>query len=363
MLDVFKLAQAVNEGAAYGGFMGDYESVDLRGMSIEEACGEVNYIIACESADICEFYANSTNILIEAAMTGDQERVQYINEASAKEVKNKVAAFFKKIIGAVKAFFQKIVTAIKNMFAKIKAWFKSKKKNKAGKEDTVENHVKNMKEDIKEPATEPPEMTSWNDAYIDERINDGIENKIKLVGIDELHTLLANAAATLNSGTNLQSDPEIRAGMASNASNRMDEVIGNVNADSKEIMDGIMDNIRNGRQKDPRKHSDVRQMISILAEEPDVKFAKSEKEMTKYLTDMEKSIMSSVEKNSARAEGDAVSQKFINDVQRGISVITTNVNRLVTALSTAVRGRTAEYQRAIDWAVANSGKLGGSSMA
>ena len=357
MLDVFKLAQAVNEGAVYGSVStGDYEPVSLAGMSLDEACGEVNYIIACESADITEFYANSTNILIEAAMTGDQERVQYINEASAKEVKNKIIEFFKKIIGAVKAFFQKIGTAIKNFFAKIKAWFKSKKKNKAGKEDTIENHIKNMKEDIPaDTASAAPNLSPWNDSLMDKTL-DEYDSADVMEGLDS--EVKAELIKTVERIKQYRTD-KYKSGDTDEGVAKLAEIAEVCRTAGDEGVKMIDTDFKSGTAKNPHKRSDINAMYDVLANEPTKKMDRIQTIVLKGLSEMEKAGLDIA--NSTDDGNNAYIQKVVNAYQSAVSALTTATNKIVNRMVNLVRERSSEYQRACDWAVANNGKYGGVS--
>lgn len=341
MLDVFKLAQAINENAESFQESFDYneDSIKFFG-SIEEACGEANYIIACESADINEYYANSSAILIEAAMTGDQERVRYINEASAKEIKTRVVAFFRHIIKVVTDFIRKIMTALKKKKDELIAWFKSKKKNKDGKEATVDQHVDGMNNVDADPSS-APKLSTWDDDYMN---NSASGTFVEMA--DWLSPETNDVLKVLSDNTG------DRSAQADAIVKKYDEKADTLQAATEDAIKEFQQKAKGGTAKDVTNSADIKAMRDVLKSFTPDFIEKQSKMFQSSLKDIERNVMSVVSEYSE--DSDVSMQKALNAIQRHVTVFVNSENKLLTAVATAMRERTAEYQRVVDWAVRNS---------
>lgn len=154
MLNVFKLQNAISEsysGYNYSGYSEPYEIVgDLN----ESTFHMVNLGLADRATEIADYHAKASEIMVEAALSGDSYKLEVITES-----------IFNKIVEQAKKFFNWLKEACKALVAKIKAFFYKL----AGKTDKwlteMEPYIKKAKEK-KGSRDAETQMHDWNETAI-----------------------------------------------------------------------------------------------------------------------------------------------------------------------------------------------------
>lgn len=353
MVNAFKLAQMINEGAESASSAIDNEAYQLYG-SIEEACHEVNYIIACESADIEEFYANSNAIIVEAALSGDEKRVMAISEASGAELKNRVSQFFSKIIQAVKAFILKIVNAIKEKKKQFTAWLKSKKKNKSGKTGSVKDQVSSIISI--EAEASPPTVSNWNDDELDTMLENSAVGYFNM-GDTELLSRWVNVISM--AGDSSKDDTTFNESLET-TKKTIEKNIESTSAMCDSALESINNSSIGGAEKDLRDPNTIKQMMQVVEKFDDNNVSNMLNPIIKTLEGIQKELFNSVNRFNIEVAGEYSRDRVtkisvvISYIQRWCNVYVTGANKVCSRISSLWMQRTAEYQHAIDWAVAHS---------
>lgn len=120
-MSMFTLANAILE-SSYD-MITHNEAYEFIGDDINEAVREMNSAIMSEAVDLNNFYMESSNIIMEAAITGN-DRIDIIVEASAEGFKEKAMGLLKKIREMLQGLANKVKQQFFKIIGKTDAWLK-----------------------------------------------------------------------------------------------------------------------------------------------------------------------------------------------------------------------------------------------
>ena len=120
MLNIFKLTDAISESAIGSTSIASIQPYEFIG-SMAECTAEFNYEIMSEAVNFNEFYANSDEIMIEAAVM-NPEAIDTLVESVFSKVKEHVTKFINKLIAMVKGIVEKLKAFFFKLTGKTDKW-------------------------------------------------------------------------------------------------------------------------------------------------------------------------------------------------------------------------------------------------
>lgn len=121
MLSVFKLQSALSE-AATGAVTTDVQAYQFVGDLDESTFAEANHNIITEALSYTEFSNISDELMVEAAMSGDETRIGVLSENVLKNLWAKVVEFFKRLVASIKGVIEKLKAYFLKFTGKTNKW-------------------------------------------------------------------------------------------------------------------------------------------------------------------------------------------------------------------------------------------------
>ena len=160
MLNIFKLTDAISESAIGSTNIAGIQPYEFIG-SMAECTAEFNYEVMSEAANFMEFYANSEEIMTEAAVM-NPAAIDTLSESVFGKIKEGVTKFIDKIIAMVKGIVEKLKAFFFKLTGKTDKWLnimKPKIKDAQGRRGSSEMTY---------------EMHEWYVEYVNKGLLDGI---------------------------------------------------------------------------------------------------------------------------------------------------------------------------------------------
>lgn len=165
MLNIFKLTDAISESAVGTTNIASIQPYEFIG-SMAECTAEFNYEVMSEAASFMEFYANSEEIMTEAAVM-NSAAMDTISESVFTKVKEGVTKFIDKIIAMVKGVIEKLKAFMYKLTGKTDKWLsvmRPKIKDAQGRRGAGEASA---------------EMHEWDVEYINNGMKSGVDAMVK----------------------------------------------------------------------------------------------------------------------------------------------------------------------------------------
>lgn len=201
MLNIFKLTDAISESAIGTTNIAGIQPYEFIG-SMAECTAEFNYEVMSEAANFMEFYANSEEIMTEAAVM-NPAAIDTLSESVFGKIKEGVTKFIDKIIAMVKGVIEKLKAFFFKLTGKTDKWLnimKPKIKDAQGRRGSSETTY---------------EMHEWNVEYVNKGLLDGITALIKEAipddidsDVNDMITATKNLVSSSTSGADDKADSE-----------------------------------------------------------------------------------------------------------------------------------------------------------
>lgn len=162
MLNIFKLTDAISESAVGTTNIASIQPYEFIG-SMAECTAEFNYEVMSEAASFMEFYANSEEIMTEAAVM-NPDALDLLTESVFSKIKEHVMKFIDKIIAMVKGMVEKLKAFFFKLTGKTDKWLsimKPKIKEAQGRRGSGDVTF---------------EMHEWNVDYVNSGLQSGISS-------------------------------------------------------------------------------------------------------------------------------------------------------------------------------------------
>lgn len=228
MLNIFKLTDAISESAVGTTNIASVQPYEFIG-SMAECTAEFNYEIMSEAANFMEFYANSEEIMTEAAVM-NPAAIDTLSESVFGKIKEGVTKFIDKIIAMVKGVIEKLKAFFFKLTGKTDKWLnimKPKIKDAQGRRGSSEMTY---------------EMHEWNVEYVTNGLQAGISSFIKDIipaDIDStVDKIVSEAKAHAVSNTTTATDKADSSGSKESLRN-LDALIDKENKDFEEMRDQL----------------------------------------------------------------------------------------------------------------------------
>lgn len=228
MLNIFKLTDAISESAVGSTNIAGIQPYEFIG-SMAECTAEFNYEVMSEAANFMEFYANSEEIMTEAAVM-NPAAIDTLSESVFGKIKEGVTKFIDKIIAMVKGVIEKLKAFFFKLTGKTDKWLnimKPKIKDAQGRRGSSEMTY---------------EMHEWNVEYVTNGLQSGISSFIKDVlpsDIDStINKIVSDTKAVAVSNTTSANDKADSAGSKESLS-RLDNLIEQENKEFEEMRDNF----------------------------------------------------------------------------------------------------------------------------
>lgn len=233
MLNIFKLTDAINESAVGFANTAGIQPYEFIG-SMAECTAEFNYEVMSEAANFMEFYANSEEIMTEAAVM-NPDVINTLVENVFSKIKDHVTKFIDKIIAMVKGLVEKLKAFFFKLTGKTDKWLsimKPKIKEAQGRRGSSEVTY---------------EMHEWNVDYVNNGLSAGISKlvadsvKSVLHGSD-VEKAISNAASIAKSNAtsfSQSADSDANSDKSKASLTLLDGKIEDLNKDLEDTRDGF----------------------------------------------------------------------------------------------------------------------------
>ena len=228
MLNIFKLTDAISESAIGSTNIAAIQPYEFIG-SMAECTAEFNYEIMSEAANFMEFYANSEEIMTEAAVM-NPAAMDTLSESVFSKIKEGVTKIIDKLIAMVKGVIEKLKAFFFKLTGKTDKWLnimKPKIKDAQGRRGSSEMTY---------------EMHEWNVEYVTNGLQAGISSFIKDIipaDIDSaVDKIVSEAKAHAVSNTTTATDKADSSGSKESLRN-LDALIDKENKDFEEMRDQL----------------------------------------------------------------------------------------------------------------------------
>lgn len=185
MLNIFKLTDAISESAVGSTNIASIQPYEFIG-SMAECTAEFNYEIMSEAANFMEFYANSEEIMTEAAVM-NPAAIDTLSESVFGKIKEGVTKFIDKIIAMVKGVIEKLKAFFFKLTGKTDKWLnimKPKIKDAQGRRGSSEVTY---------------EMHEWNVEYVTNGLQSGISSLVKNAIPDDIDSAINDLISDVKS--------------------------------------------------------------------------------------------------------------------------------------------------------------------
>lgn len=228
MLNIFKLTDAISESAIGSASIAAIQPYEFIG-SMAECASEFKYEVMSEAAGFMEFYANSEEIMTEAAVM-NPSAMDVLAENVFTKIKDHVLKFIDKILAMVKGLVEKLKAFFFKLTGKTDKWLnvmRPKIKEAQGRRGSSEVTY---------------EMHEWNVEYVNSGLQAGIS------------TLVDNAVKKALPGTDVEKAIANRANIAkSNATSFSQSADDNAESDdskaSLKLFDAKIEELNNDIEK------------------------------------------------------------------------------------------------------------------